>query len=267
MTTQPGAGFSITEPGTMNLIPAHSAPIPLCRAWATGSSQPLTDTIPFTGKPAPDGVDYVTELAPGWHIIAPPWSNATVYLGNIEVTDGVNTYPITSTENGLTQQFLWDYTGNGAYSGYEMRRCWLSPPKRYGLFYQCAERQGRQIGLYLSVRVWEMTLHSTPLPARSRLSKPTKHRRLRPGHRPSRISRPTEWTVRYRLQRETLSPLPLSWIPAPGSAGTPTGGWPRIPRSIHRETGIPMSIQMGGAPAFMRAFRHPFLKSFPLFPY
>ena len=81
----------------------------------------LTDTIPFTGKPAPDGVDYVTELAPGWHIIAPPWSNATVYLGNIEVTDGVNTYPITSTENGLTQQFLWDYTGNGAYSGYEMR--------------------------------------------------------------------------------------------------------------------------------------------------
>ncbi|MCG6879923.1 MAG: pectinesterase family protein, partial [Deltaproteobacteria bacterium] len=81
----------------------------------------LTDTIPFTGKPAPDGVDYVMELAPGWHIIAPPWSYVTLYLDNFEVTDGIHTYPITSTLNDLTQQFLWDYTGNGAYSGYEMR--------------------------------------------------------------------------------------------------------------------------------------------------
>ena len=81
----------------------------------------LTDTIPFTGQPAPDGVDYVMELAPGWHIIAPPWSGATLYLDNIQVTDGVHTYPVTSTENDLTQQFLWDYTGEGTYGGYDMR--------------------------------------------------------------------------------------------------------------------------------------------------
>ena len=84
----------------------------------------LENTIPFTGKPAPDGVDYFMDLAPGWHIIAPPWSDATVYLGNIEVTDGVNTYPLVAQpyENQLTQRFLWDYTGeDNQYYGYVQR--------------------------------------------------------------------------------------------------------------------------------------------------
>ncbi|EFK09524.1 IPT/TIG domain protein [delta proteobacterium NaphS2] len=87
----------------------------------------LTDTIPFTGKPAPDGVDFVKELAPGWHLVGLPWRGTSIPLSSIRVTDGVNTYPITDKDNGLTQQFLWDYTEEG----YEMRTDALEPLTGY----------------------------------------------------------------------------------------------------------------------------------------
>jgi len=80
-----------------------------------------TNQIPFQGGPAPDGVDYVMDLEPGWHLIALPWTGTQISLGNIDVTDGVYTYAITSDDNNLTQQYVWDYTGVVANNGYVKR--------------------------------------------------------------------------------------------------------------------------------------------------
>jgi hypothetical protein len=80
-----------------------------------------TDEIPFKGQPAPDGVDYVMDMEPGWYLIGLPWVDTSVLLSAIEVTDGINTYAISSASNNLTQRFLWDYTGDGPFSGYEKR--------------------------------------------------------------------------------------------------------------------------------------------------
>ena len=77
-----------------------------------------TDNIPFEAKPAPDGVDFVMELGSGWHLIALPWISTQITLSSIKVTDGVNTYAISSASNDLTQRFMWDYTGSGPISGY-----------------------------------------------------------------------------------------------------------------------------------------------------
>ena len=74
-----------------------------------------TNTIPFEGTPAPDGVNYVIDLSPGWHLIGLPWTNTSILLSRIKVTDGVNTYAISSPSNNLTQRKLWDYTGVGGY--------------------------------------------------------------------------------------------------------------------------------------------------------
>ena len=74
-----------------------------------------TNSIPFEGAPAPDGVDYIMDLQPGWHIIGLPWTGTQVSLGNMTVTDGVNSYAVTSTDNNLTQQHVWDYTGSNGY--------------------------------------------------------------------------------------------------------------------------------------------------------
>ncbi len=81
----------------------------------------LTDTIPFKGEIAPDGINYEITLTPGWHLIGLPWVSRNIDLGNILVTDGLNRYAITSAQNNLTQRVLWDYTGTGPYSGYEKR--------------------------------------------------------------------------------------------------------------------------------------------------
>jgi parallel beta-helix repeat protein len=80
-----------------------------------------TDTIPFEAKPAPDGVDFVMDLQPGWHLIGLPWTSTQISLGSINVTDGVNIYAISSTNNNLTQRFMWDFTGDGPFNGYERR--------------------------------------------------------------------------------------------------------------------------------------------------
>ena len=74
-----------------------------------------TDQIPFSGQPAPDGVNYVMELNPGWHLIGLPWLDTNIFLSSIKVTDGVNTYALSSPNNDLTQNFLWDYTGTDGY--------------------------------------------------------------------------------------------------------------------------------------------------------
>ena len=80
-----------------------------------------TDIIPFEAKPAPDGVDYVIDLQPGWHLIGLPWISTQITLSSIKVTDGVYTYAISSLDNNLTQRFMWDYTGNGPDNGYVKR--------------------------------------------------------------------------------------------------------------------------------------------------
>jgi len=83
-----------------------------------------TDQIPFTGQPAPDGVDYVMDLDPGWHLIGLPWTNTSVLLSTIKVTDGVRTYPILGQPDDyqMTQKILWDYTGEDTpYNGYVRR--------------------------------------------------------------------------------------------------------------------------------------------------
>jgi parallel beta-helix repeat protein len=74
-----------------------------------------TSQIPFQGGPAPDGVDYVMTLDPGWHLIALPWTGTHISLGNMTVTDGVNSYSITGQPDNarLTQEWVWDYTGSG----------------------------------------------------------------------------------------------------------------------------------------------------------
>ncbi len=74
-----------------------------------------TEVIPFKGQPAPDGVNYVMELDPGWHLIGLPWVDTNIFLSSIQVTDGVKTYAISSPNNDLTQKFLWDYTGVDGY--------------------------------------------------------------------------------------------------------------------------------------------------------
>jgi hypothetical protein len=73
-----------------------------------------TSQIPFQGGPAPDGVDYVMTLDPGWHLIGLPWTDTQISLGNMTVTDGVNSYSITGQPDNarLTQEWVWDYTGS-----------------------------------------------------------------------------------------------------------------------------------------------------------
>ena len=85
--------------------------------------------IPFEGGISPDGVNYQLELPPDWSLIALPWTDTNINLRNIAVTDGVNTYPITSAANTLTQRCVWDYTGSGPYSGYEKRNLTTYPLK------------------------------------------------------------------------------------------------------------------------------------------
>ncbi len=80
-----------------------------------------TDVIPFKGQPAPDGVDYVMDLGPGWHLIGLPWVDTNIFLSSIKVTDGVYTYALSDVGNNLTQKILWDFTGDGPFSGYEKR--------------------------------------------------------------------------------------------------------------------------------------------------
>jgi hypothetical protein len=77
----------------------------------------LTDTITFSGKPAPDGGYLDIPLSPGWNMIALPWAATPITLDMIEVSDGGITSSITS--GIFTQPFVWDYTGSGPNEGYE----------------------------------------------------------------------------------------------------------------------------------------------------
>ncbi len=86
--------------------------------WVISTS---TDTITFSGQPAPDGDYTEVPLSPGWNMVALPWPATSIELDNIAVSDGPNSYWITSANNTLTQQYVWDYTGTGANNGYEQR--------------------------------------------------------------------------------------------------------------------------------------------------
>ena len=80
-----------------------------------------TGTVFFEGLLSPDAVYYDMELPPGWSLFSIPWPNISINLGNILVSDGVNRYAITDGTNTLTEQRIWDYTGTGPNSGYEIR--------------------------------------------------------------------------------------------------------------------------------------------------
>jgi parallel beta-helix repeat protein len=86
--------------------------------WVISTS---TDTITFSGQPAPDGDYTEVPISPGWNMVALPWPSQSVELDEIAVSDGLNNYWITSTSNTLTQQYVWDYTGTGTNNGYEQR--------------------------------------------------------------------------------------------------------------------------------------------------
>jgi len=79
-----------------------------------------TNLIPFSGRPAPDGEYYTMPLKAGWNMFGLPWPATfpDIELGKIAVSDGVNNYWITSPNNSLTQQYVWDYTGSGPSNGY-----------------------------------------------------------------------------------------------------------------------------------------------------
>lgn len=79
----------------------------------------LNDVVTFRGSIAPGGVNYEMSIPSGWNLMALPWTSTNIDLGNIQVTDGVNAYGITSVDNNLTQRCAWHYTGNGPYNGYE----------------------------------------------------------------------------------------------------------------------------------------------------
>jgi len=93
----------------------------------------LTDTITFSGKPAPDGGYLDIPLSPGWNMIAVLWSGTPITIDKIAVSDGITNYWITSTNNTFTQQYMWDYTGSGPYEGYEQLTTGyaLQPGKAY----------------------------------------------------------------------------------------------------------------------------------------
>lgn len=78
-----------------------------------------TDTISFSGQPVPDGGYVKATLSPGWHMVGLPWPATSIELDNIAVSDGLNNYWITSDNNTLTQQYVWEYTGTGPHDGYE----------------------------------------------------------------------------------------------------------------------------------------------------
>lgn len=61
------------------------------------------------------------DLEPGWYLIGLPWLDTKILLSAITVTDGVYTYAISGPNNNLTQRFMWDFTGDRPYNGYEKR--------------------------------------------------------------------------------------------------------------------------------------------------
>jgi len=93
----------------------------------------LTDTITFSGKPAPDGGYLDIPLSPGWNMVALPWPSTSIYLDEILVSDGIANWGITNPDNPLTQQCVWDYTGTEDNNGYEqlITGATLQPGKAY----------------------------------------------------------------------------------------------------------------------------------------
>jgi len=79
------------------------------------------DPVQFDAGTCPDKTPYALDLQPSWNLMALPWIRTDIALGNIQVTDGIQTYAITDPANPLTQGCVWDYTGIGPYSGYEKR--------------------------------------------------------------------------------------------------------------------------------------------------
>ncbi|MBF0225163.1 MAG: right-handed parallel beta-helix repeat-containing protein [Desulfobacterales bacterium] len=84
--------------------------------WAISRSNSV---VTFEGSPANNETYFEININSGWNLIANPWINTNINVGKIAVTNGTNTYFVNGSENSLTDQWMWDYTGNGAYSGYD----------------------------------------------------------------------------------------------------------------------------------------------------
>ena len=71
--------------------------------------------VPFTGDVPPKATYAYNMRNNSWITFGLPWSDTAIELGKIAVSDGTNTYFITSTNNPLTGHVVWEYTGTGGY--------------------------------------------------------------------------------------------------------------------------------------------------------
>jgi hypothetical protein len=78
-----------------------------------------TDVVEFEGLMWSDAAVYDITLEPGWNLVGLPWIDRNIEVRWIAVTDGADTFWISSPDNDLTGQELWHYTGVGPYGGYE----------------------------------------------------------------------------------------------------------------------------------------------------
>ena len=81
------------------------------------------NTVQFEGALCPQNTSYTRSLPAGWQAISLPWSEGSVNLGDITVSNGTTTYHLTDDGNTLTQSVIWEYTGDGPelYNYYEKR--------------------------------------------------------------------------------------------------------------------------------------------------
>ena len=93
--------------------------IPGMAFWIISLDPP--QQVPLTGGAVPETTYALDLKGDSWHMIGLPWAGTAIDLANIAVTDGTNTYAITDGDNPLTGHVMWEYTGTGLYSGYEMR--------------------------------------------------------------------------------------------------------------------------------------------------
>jgi len=66
-------------------------------------------SVQLEGAPAPQTTYYERKLHPGWNLFSLPWPATDIDLGNIAVTDGVNTYWLISGSNNLTLPYIWGF--------------------------------------------------------------------------------------------------------------------------------------------------------------
>ena len=67
------------------------------------------NNIQLDGALAPQTTYYEKTLGSGWNLFALPWPATSIDLGKIAVTDGTNTYWLTSGDNSLTTTYVYGF--------------------------------------------------------------------------------------------------------------------------------------------------------------